>query len=310
MSADVEVLVVTGMSGAGRSTAAKVLEDSGWYVVDNAPTRVVENIVRVTRDEGTESKLGVVLRAVDTNFADELKHLTEDLTSDGVRVKTVFLDARDDMLVRRFEQVRRRHPLQGNGTLVDAITSERTMLAPIAEAADLSIDTTSLPVARLRQILDEAYAQESETALRVVCESFGFKYGLPIDADLVADVRFLPNPFWIPELRDHDGREEPVRDYVLGADGAADYLDTYERIVRLTAAGYRREGKRYMTVAVGCTGGKHRSVAMAEALSARLQEADPGVAQPGNGGPTGDTDSSIDTSALSVRVVHRDLGRE
>ena len=317
MSADVEVLVVTGMSGAGRSTAAKVLEDSGWYVVDNAPTRVVENIVRVTRDEGTESKLGVVLRAVDTDFADELKHLTEDLTSDGVRVKTVFLDARDDMLVRRFEQVRRRHPLQGNGTLVDAITSERTMLAPIAEAADLSIDTTSLPVARLRQILDEAYAQESETALRVVCESFGFKYGLPIDADLVADVRFLPNPFWIPELRDHDGREEPVRDYVLGADGAADYLDTYERIVRLTAAGYRREGKRYMTVAVGCTGGKHRSVAMAEALSARLQEADAGAAQAGNGGaqagnggPTGDADSSIDTSALSVRVVHRDLGRE
>lgn len=288
-----DVLLVTGLSGAGSSTVANLLEDAGWYVADNVPHTLIGSMVDVARkDDSSISRLALVMRIQGDSYAAALDELRTELDEAGIDPKVVFIEASDQVLVQRFEQVRRRHPLQGNGTLMTAIAAERVMLAAVKERADLVVDTSGLSVQRLRVIIEGAYANETVADVSVVVESFGFKYGLPIDADMVADVRFLPNPYWIPELRDHNGRDEPVRDYVLGQEGAGEFLDKYEQILRLVGAGYRREGKRYMTVAIGCTGGKHRSVAMSEELAARLA------------GPSGDSD------AFAVRVAHRDLGRE
>lgn len=288
-----DVLLVTGLSGAGSSTVANLLEDAGWYVADNVPHTLIGSMVDVARrDDSSISRLALVMRIQGDSYAAALDELRTELDEAGIDPKVVFIEASDQVLVQRFEQVRRRHPLQGNGTLMTAIAAERVMLAAVKERADLVVDTSGLSVQRLRVIIEGAYANETVADVSVVVESFGFKYGLPIDADMVADVRFLPNPYWIPELRDHNGRDEPVRDYVLGQEDAGEFLDKYEQILRLVGAGYRREGKRYMTVAIGCTGGKHRSVAMSEELAARLA------------GPSGDSD------AFAVRVAHRDLGRE
>lgn len=288
-----DVLLVTGLSGAGSSTVANLLEDAGWYVADNVPHTLIGSMVDVARkDDSSISRLALVMRIQGDSYAAALDELRTELDEAGIDPKVVFIEASDQVLVQRFEQVRRRHPLQGNGTLMTAIAAEREMLAAVKERADLVVDTSGLSVQRLRVIIEGAYANETVADVSVVVESFGFKYGLPIDADMVADVRFLPNPYWIPELREHNGLEEPVRDYVLGQEGAGDFLDKYEEILRLVGAGYRREGKRYMTVAIGCTGGKHRSVAMSEELASRLSVG------------AGDSD------AFAVRVAHRDLGRE
>jgi RNase adapter protein RapZ len=195
------------------------------------------------------------------------------------------------MLVRRYEQNRRSHPLQGGQTLAEGIASEREMLASVRATADLIIDTSTLSVRALRESIERAFGAETAAHISVTVESFGYKYGLPMDADMVMDVRFLPNPHWVDELRPHTGQHPAVRDYVLGQTGAAEFLQTYHRLLSLVVEGYRREGKRYMTVAIGCTGGKHRSVAIAEAL-AQLLESQGAEAQ------------------LSARVLHRDLGRE
>jgi UPF0042 nucleotide-binding protein len=288
-----DVLLVTGLSGAGSSTVANLLEDAGWYVVDNVPHTLIRSMVDMARrDDSAISRMAIVMRIQVDSYASALDALRTELDDAGVDPKVVFIEASDQVLVQRFEQVRRRHPLQGNGTLISAIATERAMLAAVKERADLVVDTSGLSVQRLRVIIEGAYANASVADVSVVVESFGFKYGLPIDADMVADVRFLPNPHWVPELRDHNGLEEPVRDYVLGQDGAGEFLEKYEQILRLVGTGYRREGKRYMTVAIGCTGGKHRSVAMSEAIAARLM-------CPADGAP-----------AFAVRVAHRDLGRE
>lgn len=288
-----DVLLVTGLSGAGSSTVANLLEDAGWYVADNVPHTLIGSMVDVARkDDSSISRLALVMRIQGDSYAAALDELRTELDEAGIDPKVVFIEASDQVLVQRFEQVRRRHPLQGNGTLMTAIAAERGMLAAVKERADLVVDTSGLSVQRLRVIIEGAYANDTVADVSVVVESFGFKYGLPIDADMVADVRFLPNPYWIPELREHNGLEEPVRDYVLGQEGAGEFLDKYEEILRLVGAGYRREGKRYMTVAIGCTGGKHRSVAMSEELASRLSVG------------AGESD------AFAVRVAHRDLGRE
>jgi UPF0042 nucleotide-binding protein len=200
----------------------------------------------------------------------------------------LFLEATDAVLVRRFEQVRRSHPMQGDGRLVDGIAAERNLLGPLRAEADLVLDTTGLSVHQLRAKIEDAFGSETSTRTRVTVLSFGYKYGLPMDADLVMDVRFLPNPFWIPELREQTGLDEDVHNYVLSQEGAEDFLDRYHELLRLIGAGYRREGKRYLTLAVGCTGGKHRSVAISEELASRLATED----------------------GMAVKVVHRDLGRE
>ncbi|MFB9903847.1 RNase adapter RapZ [Allokutzneria oryzae] len=285
----VEVAVVSGLSGAGRSTAAKCLEDLGWFVVDNLPPELVSTMVELgAQARGVITKVAVVMDVRSRAFTDDLASVIRDLDARGYKPKVLFLEATDAVLIRRFEQVRRGHPLQGDGRLSDGIAAERRMLMPLRDEADLVLDTSGLSVHQLRGKIEDAFGSESSARTRVTVLSFGYKYGLPMDADLVIDVRFLPNPFWIPELRDNTGLDEEVRNYVLSQEGAEDFLDRYQELLRLIGAGYHREGKRYLTLAVGCTGGKHRSVAMSEELAGRLASED----------------------GMTVKVVHRDLGRE
>ncbi len=285
----IEVAVVSGLSGAGRSTAAKVLEDLGWFVVDNLPPELMATMVDLgARSQGVVTRVAVVMDVRSRAFTDDLAAVIKDLDARGYRPKVLFLEATDAVLIRRFEQVRRSHPLQGDGRLADGIAAERALLAPLREAADLVLDTTGLSVHQLRAKIEHAFGGEASTRTRITVLSFGYKYGLPMDADLVIDMRFLPNPFWIPELRDLTGLDSNVRNYVLSQEGAEEFLERYLELLRLIGGGYRREGKRYLTLAVGCTGGKHRSVAISEALAARLAEED----------------------GITVKVVHRDVGRE
>jgi len=282
-----EMLVVTGMSGAGRSTVGNALEDLGWYVVDNLPPQMLRPMVDLSEHSG--DAIPKVAAIIDVRggklFADVQAALAS--LRDNASVRVVFLDATDAALVRRFEQVRRPHPLQGDGTLLDGITEERTRMAELRSQSDLVIDTSDLNIHQLATVVAEQFSEDGD-ATRVTVVSFGFKYGLPSDADGVADARFLPNPFWVPELRNQSGLDEPVREYVLGSEGALDFVDAYAAALAPVLGGYRRENKRHATIAVGCTGGKHRSVAVAEELGRRLREL-PGV---------------------TVNVRHRDLGRE
>ncbi|WP_031469892.1 RNase adapter RapZ [Sciscionella sediminilitoris] len=287
--AGIEVAVVTGLSGAGRSTAAKCLEDLGWFVVDNLPPELIATMVELgVRARGAVTRIAVVMDVRSRAFTDDLASVIKELDAQGFKPRILFLEASDEALVRRFEQVRREHPLQGGGRLADGIASEREVLRPLRQDADLVLDTTALSVHDLRGKIEDAFGSEATMRTRVTVLSFGYKYGLPLDADLVMDMRFLPNPFWIPELREFTGLDEQVSNYVLSQEGATEFLRTYHQLLTLVGAGYRREGKRYLTIAIGCTGGKHRSVAMAEELARQLASED----------------------NMSVKVVHRDLGRE
>ena len=285
----VEVAVVTGLSGAGRSTAAKCLEDLGWFVVDNLPPELVATMVELgAQARGAITKVAVVMDVRSRAFTDDLAAIIKDLDTRGYKPRVLFLEATDEALIRRFEQVRRTHPMQGDGRLADGIKSERHVLMPLREQADLVLDTTSLSVHQLRDKIEDAFGSEASARTKVTVLSFGYKYGLPMDADLVIDVRFLPNPFWIPELREQTGLDSDVRNYVLSQEGAEEFLERYYELLMLIGAGYLREGKRYLTLAVGCTGGKHRSVAISEELARKLGGDD----------------------RMAVKVVHRDLGRE
>ncbi|WP_298229842.1 RNase adapter RapZ [Gryllotalpicola sp.] len=283
-----ELLIISGMSGAGRSTVANALEDIDWYVVDNLPPLMLKPLL----DLAARAGLGAprVAAVVDVRGRDlffELLDLLPQLR-ENFDLHLVFLDADDDTLVRRFESVRRPHPLQGNGTLVDAIQTERSRLHHLRERADIIIDTSSWNVHELASNIAERFAEASRPGVQVTVESFGFKYGIPADADLVADVRFLPNPYWIPELRAFDGTDEAVHDYVFAQPGAAEFVAAYLQAVSIVLRGYQTENKRNALIAIGCTGGKHRSVAIVEELAKRIATL-PGVA---------------------VNVKHRDLGRE
>ncbi|WP_104166286.1 RNase adapter RapZ [Cryobacterium sp. N22] len=283
-----EMLIVTGMSGAGRSTVANALEDLGWYVVDNLPPQMLRPLVELVGRAGTSlPKIAAVVDIRGRDFFGDFQELVQALRS-GTQVRVIFLEARDDVLVRRFEAVRRPHPLQGEGTILDGISAERTRLAVVRESCDIVIDTSDLNIHQLATTITERFAAENAAGLHLTVMSFGFKYGLPTDVDMVADARFLPNPFWIPELRSHTGLDPEVSEYVLGQDGAREFITSYAAAVRPVLAGYQRENKRHATIAIGCTGGKHRSVAMARELAGLLQEF-PGVA---------------------VSLKHRDLGRE
>lgn len=285
-----ELVIVTGMSGAGRSTVGNALEDLGWYVVDNLPPQMLRPLVDLASHAG--QSLPRVAAVVDVRggrlFADA-QHAIEALRhTTNTAVRVLFLDATDAALVRRFEQVRRPHPLQGNGTLLDGIEAERARMRELRERSDMIIDTSELNIHQLATTIAERFAESDEPGVKVTVLSFGYKYGIPADADLVADARFLPNPFWVPELRPHTGQDQQVRDYVFEQDGAREFLDRYAAAVAPVLAGYQRENKRHATIAIGCTGGKHRSVAIAEEFASLLKGL-PGVA---------------------VNVRHRDLGRE
>ena len=282
-----ELVVVTGMTGAGRSTAAKELEDVGYFVVDNLPPTLVRDVVRLVDDSrGIDQPIAVV---VDVRGGTSFHALREQLAQHlpTRRTSMLFLEADDDILVRRQEAARRPHPLQAGGRLVEGIDRERSVMTQLRGDADVVIDTTQLNLHQLKDKVAQAFGDPGTTALKVTVVSFGFKYGVPVDADLLADMRFLPNPFWVPELRDFTGRDPDVVDYVVGRDDAQTFLERYIPVIETVGAGYVREGKRFMTVAIGCTGGKHRSVAMTEEIASRLR-------------------------ALGFEAVatHRDLGRE
>ncbi|MEV6243487.1 RNase adapter RapZ [Lentzea sp. NPDC051838] len=285
----IEVAVVTGLSGAGRSTAAKCLEDLGWFVVDNLPPELIATMVELgAQARGAITRVAVVMDVRSRAFTEDLASIIKDLDARGYKPRVLFLEATDDVLIRRFEAVRRGHPMQGHGRLQDGIEAERILLTPLKQEADLVLDTSALSIHQLRAKIEDTFGTEAASRTRVTVLSFGYKYGLPMDSDLVMDVRFLPNPFWIPELREQTGLDGEVRNYVLSQEGADEFLDRYHELLRLIGAGYRREGKRYLTLAIGCTGGKHRSVALSEELAARLASED----------------------GMAVKVVHRDLGRE
>jgi UPF0042 nucleotide-binding protein len=286
--ADIDLVIVTGLSGGGRSTVARALENVGYYVVDNLPQALMLDMAELAYKAGGSAKrTAMVLDVRSRAFSSDLGSAVATLRDSGFSPRVVFVDADDEVLIRRFENVRRSHPLQGNGRLADGISSERELLLEARNSADVLIDTSHLNVNQLRSRVEELFGGEDARRIRVTVLSFGFKYGLPPDADFVLDARFLPNPFWEPELRELTGRDEEVSRYVLGQRGAATFVETYARLITATAPGFEREGKRYLTVAVGCTGGKHRSVAIAEELARRLRDL-----------------------RVVVGAQHRDLGRE
>jgi UPF0042 nucleotide-binding protein len=287
--ANKELLILTGMSGAGRSTVAHALEDLGWYVVDNLPPALLPSLAEQALE--THAALAVVVDVRGGKFFDELNNSLAKLKSASVPYRLLFLDASDQALVQRFESTRRPHPLQAKDRIVDGIARERAKLEEIRAQADVVIDSSNLNVHQLEKRTSEIFAAGMLASLRINVLSFGYKYGIPVDSDLVLDCRFIPNPHWIPELRPLNGLDAPVSAKVLGSEGVADFVKSYVGVVKQMIPGYFREGKKYVTIAIGCTGGKHRSVAIAEEIAKQL----------------------ISTSAdleISAHATHRDVGRE
>jgi len=284
-----ELLIVTGMSGAGRSTVGNALEDLGWYVVDNLPPQMLNPIADLFEGAKTPlPRLAVVIDVRGGEFFAELEQNLATLRDRDLNLRVLFLEATDAALVKRFESVRRPHPLQGNGTILDGIGAERNQLLSLREKADVIIDTSDLNIHQLSTKVSEGFSIDSDHRLQITVMSFGFKYGVPADADLVSDARFLPNPFWQEKLRPFTGEDAAVSEFVLEQQGAEEFIMNYVAALKPVLAGYLRENKRYATIAVGCTGGKHRSVAVSRRIASELEKL-PDVA---------------------VSIKHRDLGKE
>lgn len=283
-----EMIIITGMSGAGRSRAANALEDLDWYVVDNLPPQLLPALAGMMTTVGAGvHRLAAVVDVRSRAFFAELMTYVRQLRESQVNLRIIFMDASDAKLVRRFESSRRPHPLQGGDSVLEGIQLERKLLASLATMADDVIDTTHLSVHGLARRVRELVATESDLALKVHVMSFGFKYGIPLDADHVADLRFIRNPYWVTELRHLTGRDAPVAEYVFRQPGAAAFVDGYADLLTGALPSYVDELKSQVTIAFGCTGGKHRSVASAERVSGRLRAA-----------------------GFLVTTSHRDLGRE
>jgi len=286
-----EVVLLTGMSGAGRSTVAHAMEDLGWYVVDNLPPALLPNLCELTA--GSVNKIAVVVDVRGRQFFDELNGALAELGESGIARRILFIDAADEVLVRRFEATRRPHPLQGSDRIVDGIAKERERLRDVRSLADLVIDSSAFNIHQLEKKVEEIFHTEGDADLRVNVLSFGYKYGIPVDADLVMDCRFIANPHWIPELRPLNGLDKPVSENVLGTANTQEFLERYQLLFETMATGFFTEGRKYLTLAIGCTGGKHRSVAIAEELSQRLNKK-----------------SDFLGRKIVANPIHRDLGRE
>ncbi len=285
-----ELLILTGMSGAGRSTVAHSLEDLGWYVVDNLPPSLLPALAKQS-NEGELPALAVVVDVRGGKFFDDLNAALSNLKNDGINFRLLFLDASDQSLVARFESTRRPHPLQGGDRISDGIDRERAKLHELRESADVVIDTSNLNVHQLAKRTSEIFAEGMIEGVRLNILSFGYKYGIPVDADLVLDCRFIPNPHWVPELRPLTGLDQAVSDRVFSNEGVTEFVGDYVKLIKDMLPGYIREGKKYLTIAIGCTGGKHRSVAISTEIAKQLSS----------------TSSEL---AISAHAVHRDLGRE
>lgn len=282
-----ELTVLTGMSGAGRTTAARALEDLGWFVIDNLPPKLMAGAIELARSSADVRRMAVVVDTRSRSFFSQLSDSLAEVATGDTQVNIIFLEASDESLVRRFESSRRPHPLQKEQRILDGLGRERELLQDIRGIADLVIDTTTLNVHDLRRRIESIFGLDSDAQLHVTVLSFGFKYGIPVDADTVVDVRFLPNPYWDDQLRPLSGQDQTVASSVLAGPGAQDFLSNFESLIVIAQEGYLREGKRLVTVAIGCTGGKHRSVAMSEALAEKLTR-----------------------RGIDAVVHHRDLGRE
>lgn len=283
-----EILIITGMSGAGRSRAAHALEDLDWYVVDNLPPRLLLPMAKMMTAEGEGiHRLAAVVDVRSGEFFHELISTLDELRAANIDHRIIFLECDEDVLVRRYESVRRPHPLQGDGRVLDGIRQEKRILDGLRLRSDTIIDTTNMSVHDLARKMRETVAGESDKQIRITVMSFGFKHGLPLDADHVVDMRFLANPYWVTELRHLTGLDKPVSDYVLSLPGASNFVENYANLLTPIMDGYMSELKPFVTIAVGCTGGRHRSVATAERLSQLLRE-----------------------RGLPVRTIHRDVGRE
>ena len=289
MSTDpLEIVLISGMSGAGRGTAARLLEEFGWYVVDNLPMELIVRTAEITQNSKREiRRLAIVTDVRSQSFSGSLDFVVHELRSRGWSPRVLFLDASDEVLIRRYNQLRKTHPLQDKRPLEEGIKDERELLADLKNHADLVVDTSRLTSTKLRERLSE-FRASGEKGLDIIVESFGFKYGIPLDADFVVDMRFLPNPYWVPALRPHSGMDADVAEYVLNNDVAEGVIESFAHMITLATPGYRAEGKAYVLLGVGCTGGKHRSVATTMELARRLGEA---------------------ISDANVTAVHRDLGR-
>jgi UPF0042 nucleotide-binding protein len=280
-----EIVVITGLSGAGRSGVADVMEDLGWYVVDNLPTSLVEKVVELASLPGS-SGIDRLALVAGRNHSELLQRVAA-IRVLGHRVTLVFLDASSQELVRRYDATRRKHPLSADAEgLLESIELERTMLQATREAADLVIDTTGLNIHQLKERVVSAFSDVGSTQMQIAVESFGFKHGLPLDADIVMDVRFLPNPFWDEQLRPLTGHDPAVRDFVIERSTTSGFLDSFDTMLRTVMPGFQSEGRSYLTIAIGCTGGRHRSVAIAEEVAERLR-----------------------ARGLAVRTSHRDVAR-
>lgn len=286
-----EVLVITGMSGAGKSTVSHALEDLGWYVVDNLPPSMIASLCEMAAK--SPSSIAVVIDVRGGQFFDDLTKSLADLAEKNIERRILFVDAADEVLVRRFESTRRPHPLQGPDRILDGIAKERTRLQDVRSAADFVIDSSSLNIHQLEAKIDEIFSSASDSDLRVNILSFGYKYGIPVDADLVMDCRFIANPHWIPELRPLTGLDQAVSENVLASSNVQDFLSKYQSLFETMAIGFMQEGRKYLTLAIGCTGGKHRSVAISEELARRFSNLHP-----------------VNGKNISAQAVHRDLGRE
>ena len=284
-----ELLIVTGMSGAGRSTVGKALEDLDWYVVDNLPPQLIQQMAELfSRSDRELPRLAVVVDARGGELFDDLTTHLNTLVKNNIQARILFLEANDSTLIKRYEQVRRPHPLQGDGTISDGITSERQTLLPLRERADVIIDSSDMNVYQLAAKISEHFSTAENRKLNLLIQSFGFKYGAPSDADLIADMRFLPNPYWDEKLRPFTGEDSEVADYVLAQDGAEEFIVNYIAALQPVIRGYLKENRKHASIALGCTGGKHRSVATAIEIAKRL----------------------ADNPEIAVRVKHRDLGKE
>jgi UPF0042 nucleotide-binding protein len=279
-----DVTIITGMAGAGRSAAANVLEDAGYFVIDNLPPALIPKIAELARAGEEQPRFALVVDV--RTGGDALSNALDELRAGGAVIRVLFLDASDEVLVRRFVETRRPHPLAGAGRVTDGIVRERAMLEELKGRADVVIDTSNLNVHELRDRILERFAGSSTDQPRITVVSFGYKHGLPLDVDLVLDCRFLPNPHWVDELRPLPGTDPQVREYVLGQDETGPFLDELDRLFRLLVPAYAREGKSYVSIGIGCTGGRHRSVVIAEELAVALGRA-----------------------GFPARVHHRDLER-